>query len=82
MKKNFLTRINLWLSSVSVALAGCHVQKQVVEPVPDEPSTPVVEKPREPDPPQCLYGPPPGFYDDEPQPRKYGPPPTVVKEEK
>ena len=84
MKKNFLKHINLWLGSISVALAGCHIQKQPTEPVPaNEPDTPVVEKPKEPDPPVCIYGPPSSFYkdEDEPQPRKYGPPVPVERKD-
>jgi hypothetical protein len=73
MKKNFLKRINLLLGSISVALAGCHVQKQPAEPTPTpSPDTPVVEQPNDQEPIMCLYGAPPEFY--ERPMRKYGVP--------
>ena len=71
MKKNFLKKLNLFLGTASVALAGCHIQKKAAEttPAPD-PEQPVVEQPKEPEPPVCLYGVPPEVY--ERPMRKYG----------
>jgi len=79
MKKQFLKRINLLLGSISVALAGCHVQKQPTEPAPvPEPDQPVVEQKNDPEPLICLYGAPPEFY--ERPTRKYGVPDAADKE--
>ena len=73
MKKQFLTTLNLILGSVSVALAGCHIQKKSVEPTPTpDPAQPVVEQPIEPEPVICMYGVPAEVY--ERPMRKYGPP--------
>lgn len=81
MKKNFLTKLNLLLGTASVALAGCHVQKNI-NPAPETDNTetnpPVVEpavgpqQGQEPEPPVCLYGVPPEVY--ERPMRKYGVP--------
>ena len=73
MKKNLLKHINLVLGSISMTLAGCHVQKQAAETVPvPQPDTTKMEQPAEPEPILCKYGVPPEFYD---RPtRKYGVP--------
>jgi starvation-inducible outer membrane lipoprotein len=76
MKKNFLKRLNLLLGTVSVALAGCHVQKQASEQT-NNTNTGQEEVVEQPTPAQqqeavCLYGVPAAVY--EQPPRKYGVP--------
>lgn len=76
MKKEFLKHLNILLGTVSVALAGCHVQKNV-NPAPETAndttniSQPVVDQPTEPEA-VCLYGVPADVY--RRPTRKYGVP--------
>ena len=60
MKKEILLRVNALLGALSVALAGCHVQKKAAESQPqeEEEKTPVIEVKE----PEVLYGPPVDFY--------------------
>ena len=61
MKKEVLLRVNALLGALSVALAGCHVQKKAAESQPqeEEQKPPVViEEPEV----RVLYGPPVDFY--------------------
>jgi len=81
MKKNFLKRINLLLGTVSVALAGCHVQKTVAEQQPNdnEAPQPVIEETNPIPEAICLYGVPVEDYA-QPAP-KYGVPRPVPERE-
>jgi len=65
MKKHFLRHINVLLSVVSVALAGCHVQKKAAEqPVNNETDQPTIdEQVRPADEPVCIYGVLPEVYE-------------------
>ena len=59
MKKEILLRVNALLGALSVALAGCHVQKKAAESQPqEEEKTPVIEVKE----PEVLYGVPVDFY--------------------
>lgn len=61
MKKEVLLRVNALLGALSVALAGCHVQKKAAESQPqeEEQKPPVViEEPEV----RVLYGVPVDFY--------------------
>ena len=60
MKKEVLLRVNALLGALSVALAGCHVQKKAAESQPqeEEEKTPVIEVKE----PEVLYGAPVDFY--------------------
>lgn len=81
MKTNLLKKINLLLGTISVALAGCHIQKQPVEPTPTPPQEadkPIVEQTSETEPLLCMYGAPPEVY--ERPMRKYGPPDSADRE--
>ncbi len=65
MKKEVLLRVNALLGALSVALAGCHVQKKAAESQPqeEEEKTPVIEV-KEPEV-RVLYGVPVDVYREE-----------------
>ena len=67
MKKEVLLRVNALLGALSVALAGCHVQKKAAESQPqeEEQKPPVViEEPEV----RVLYGVPVDVYREEEEP--------------